>query len=1250
MSTPAVIRVLPLLALLLGALAALPHDLASQVGTTTDIITGRVLGPVGEPLSGASVSAISVETGVRRSTVSNAQGRYTIVFPDGGGRYQLEAVFLGMAPIRRAVARMADEDVLVADIEMDVSPITLEGLEVTTRRGAGPGQREPGTQERVLAGEALNRLPIDPLDPASIALLAPGVVGVDGDTLGLGFSVFGQGPMLNQITVDGISFGAEGMGGGLGLPQEAVRFTRVITNTYDVARGQFSGGQIATTTRAGTNRIQGSFNYQLRDPALQWTGGDDPFAGGFRQNRLSGGLGGPIIRDRLFYFGSFAVQRRSEGLQSLTSADPVSLQRLGAHPDSVARFFSLLGQQGIYTVGSEPVAADRVGDAVTFLGRLDYNLTANHTLTLRGDGRLFNQDPFRVGALNLPQTGGEMETTGGGGMLTLTSRFGGGLVNELRAYYSGQQRDIQPYFQMPEGRVRVTSDLDDGARSVSTLVFGGGSLGVAASDRTLEVSNELSWLRGSTHRIRLGGLFNTTATTQQIASNPYGSFTFNSLADFEANLPSAFSRSLSLRERESGGYNAALYLADTWRPRQPLQITYGVRLEGSGVAQQPTYNREVEDLFGLRTDAIPSEIHLSPRVGFSYTIGAREGAPPTGVLRGGFGEFRSRPPFSLFGSARDATGLPDAQVQLSCIGAATPTPDWQGYATGATPFPETCDDGRFLAQASGRAPGVTVFDPAFAAPRSWRASLGFQRRVLQFLGVSLDATYAQGVSLTGVRDLNLIDAPRFTLGQEDGRPVFVAPGAIDARTGQVGFFDSRVHPQLGSVLEMHSELRSRTTQLTLGLNGFVPQWRMFFQGSYTLGHSRDQGSGAGGWGGSGGGFGGQMGGFGGAGGASASLPSTAGHPNTPDWAASDFDRRHMLNLTLGRQVRPWLDVTAIGRATSGAPFTPLVGGDINGDGARNDRAFLFDPAATADPAVRAAMARLIDAAPGRVQECLAGQLGTIAERNSCRGPWNYTLDFRANLRPEIPNLGRRLTISVDAVNSLAGIDRLLHGTDGLRGWGQNNRPDPVLLYPRGFDPAAQGFVYEVNERFGTPRQGNLAFRNPFQLQVQGQFAIGRVQQGMGGMMGPGGRGGRGGGWTGGGAPGAAQGAGPGGVDPAAMLARAFPNPAAQILEMREALRLTPEQVARLQVVADTLQVRQDAMRATIQEQVGDRGRGGDPAETFRRLQPRLAEARAHTDEALREAEAILTPEQWASVPAEIKNPPRRELRGGGGRP
>src|SRR5205085_326931 len=122
------------------------------------------------------------------------------------------------------------------------------------------------------------------------------------------FSVAGQRPDQNQVTLDGLSFL-----GGTNVPTEAVRQTRVITNTYDVARGQFTGGQVATTTRGGTNSLAGSFSYALRDPHLEWaTDQSTPttFGQGYTQHQLSGGIGGPIIQDKLFYFGAIQVRRR----------------------------------------------------------------------------------------------------------------------------------------------------------------------------------------------------------------------------------------------------------------------------------------------------------------------------------------------------------------------------------------------------------------------------------------------------------------------------------------------------------------------------------------------------------------------------------------------------------------------------------------------------------------------------------------------------------------------------------------------------------------------------------------------------------------------------------------------------------------------------------------------------------------------------------------------------------------------------
>src|SRR5207249_1377637 len=238
---------------LLAALGARPA--AGQVGATTDIITGKVTGPDSQPLAGAVVVATSVETRVSHQRTSDANGRFTIVFPDGGGRYELTARFIGMAAVQVNVARQADEDRIVASIRMGLAAVPLEPVTVSARSGARSDRTGPG--------------------------------------------------------------------------------------------GQSSGGLVASTTRGGTNVPQGAFTYALRDRSLEW--GEvtaSPFGQGMTQNQLGGGMGGPIVPNKLFVFGALQGRWRDQLLPSLVSADPGTLVWLGVNPDSAARFVTLASATG----------------------------------------------------------------------------------------------------------------------------------------------------------------------------------------------------------------------------------------------------------------------------------------------------------------------------------------------------------------------------------------------------------------------------------------------------------------------------------------------------------------------------------------------------------------------------------------------------------------------------------------------------------------------------------------------------------------------------------------------------------------------------------------------------------------------------------------------------------------------------------------------------------------------------------------
>lgn len=1203
------------LAIALFALT-LPARAHAQVGSTTDILMGKVSGLDSQAVAGARIEATSVETGITRTKTTGADGRYTIIFPDGGGSYRLTVRAIGMTPVTRNIQRQGDEDRLITDFDMGRTATQLATVQVraTPRRG-DPNQRPaPGDTERSLNPNLINRLPVDAGDLNALAALAPGVIIVPGtDTTKASFNVAGQPANQNNITLDGLSFGAGS------VPSEALRNTRVVTSTYDVARGQFTGGQVASTTRGGTNNLQGAVSYSLRDPSLEFVDDSNPaFGQRYTQNQISVGAGGPIIKDKLFTFGALTFTRRTDPLLSLLAADPLTLERLGTSQDSVNRFLDLV--QGFGLPLTSPLTPDeRLNSNTSALVRVDYNLAEDHSLMLRGDWRGSSQLGSRLNALALPHSGGDLKGSGGGGMMTLTSHFGM-FINELRGYKSVDNRNTNGYLSVPDGRVVVASVLNDGTRAISTLQFGGNpSLPQETKSSLLEVSDEISRLTtAGGHRFKLGGLVNEQRSSVGFVPNRFGTFTFNSLSDFEAGQPTAFTRTLFARDQQSATDNLAAYLGDSWRVSPKFHVTYGLRAEGSHYPNKPEYNVEVDTAFGRRTDHLPSELHVSPRVGFSAFIGESQFGPPPLTLRGGFGEFRGTAPPQLFASALNATGLNNGQSLLTCVGPSAPTPDWAAYLADPSTIPTSCNGGTPIFANQRR--NVTVFDPDFEAPRAWRASLGLNRRFWDRYSFSIDAGYAHGVAQTGSTDINLDTVARFNLASEGNRPVYAPASAIVPATGAVSVLGSRLHQQFGVVSQIESNLRSATKQITFGLNGITTKG-IRLSTSYTLTHSYDQSQGF-------------SQGFGGSSG------STAGNPNLSEWGRSDNGRRHAVLASITYPIKPVLELTAIARATSGSYFAPTVGGDINGDGRNNDRAFVFNPANPAiagDTALANGMMRLLANTSPRARDCLTSQLDKVASRSSCSSPWSPALDLQANIRPAAFGLDRRLTISVIALNTLTGLDQLLHGNDHLRGWGQPSFPDRTLLYVRGFDPTTNTYKYQVNEHFGVSNGTRNAFRVPFQLAIQGRLTLGTdparqqfnnaIGRGAGGRMNP--------------------------EALKARMTRLVPNAFLDIIAINDSakLELTPDQVTTLQTAGDAFKVKSDSLIDKVANILGDSTvKSPDPMTIFAKLQPSMTEGRKLTTQAINDAKAILTPAQWAKVPDSIKSPGLRRGDGEGPRP
>ncbi|HEY2849547.1 MAG TPA: carboxypeptidase regulatory-like domain-containing protein [Gemmatimonadaceae bacterium] len=1253
-----------------------PATVRAQVGSTTDILTGTVVGPNKEPIAGARVEVMSVETQVSRFRTTNDKGQWTLLYPDGGGQYRVTVKAIGMAPYVTNINRQADEDRLeVPTISM--SPTSQRLGQIVVRANPNPnGNERPtaGSTEKTMTAEQLYRLPVDASDPALVASLAPGVILLGGsDSTANSFSIAGQRPDQNQITLDGLSFGAGS------VPAEAVRSTRVITNTYDVARGQFTGGQVASTTRSGTNILQGSVGFVANQPDLEFPDTSSENTARYISNQLSFGVGGPFSQDQSFWFLSAQANDQINDINTLLNANQLLLERSNASPDSVAHFLNTMGTYGIPT-RAVSVPNNALRNRSSALTRMDFALGDQNTLTIRGDWNWSTLDATRLSTLSVPAHGGDTKSLGGGLMASLSSQFDVGIINELRLYASEATNSSDPFLIMPQGTVRVTSALPDSLSGISNLTFGGNAgLPTSTDSRQLELTNEASYFKaGSAHRWKLGFFGNITTFNNNNNTNQLGSWSYNSLTDFDNNTPSEFTRTLTPMVNTGDTENGAIYLGDAWRLSRAFQLTYGVRGEGTRFDGRPAYNPQIDSEFGRRTDNFPSETHISPRFGFTWTsglppapvrdtsaaglaaaaaaaaanggggggFGGRGGGGGGGrggrggggggpnlfqglsttVIRGGFGEFRGKAPTGLFTNALDANGLPGSESQLVCIGSATPIPDWSNMIDNPNVIPNQCVSGQPNVLASSK-PNVTTFAPDFEAPRAWKGSLGIQRRILQRYTVNVDAVYSRGTALYGVTDMNLnTGSPQFALSNEGNRPVYVSPGAIVPTTGALNSLDSRVQPAYGDVYSVNSNLGSETKQVTASINGFTPQG-INMSLSYTYQRSRDQISSTGGSVGS-----------------LFRSGTTDGDPNVTPWGTSDLERRHNIQATATWPIHPSVELTAVVSYTSGQPYTPLVGGDINGDGSSNDRAYIFNPTTVADTGLANGMSRLLASAPARIKSCLQSQLGQIAGRNSCTSAWYPNVSLQVNYRPDRFGLKRNLMISFALTNPIAGADLLLHGQNNLEGWGQPARINSQLLYVTGFNTTTNNFIYSVNEKFGDQRSNQLIITNPFRVQLTARYTIGPDRQRDALLA----------------AQAAARGRNGNNGAPAdtmaqyrRMVQRYVPNIFKTVLDRADTLKLdlTGTQITLLTVLADSLVHQIDTLGIKVAAKMHSIGNNADQAAIQVQLRGILSDAQQMGARAIAETQIILTKEQWAKLPDNVKHPLSvfGPIQGGGGR-
>lgn len=1047
---------------LIAAVSAAGTRLRAQ---GTEFVQGKVTGPSAVAINGAIVTATSGDR-TTQSTQTDAQGNFRVVLPAGPAPFVVRVVAVGFSPQskpvgdRSAAGTRPDLNFEMAPTVQRLAAATTRAVRQRTQRndGAGSTVGEPGRDNLTgsIGGDLTG-------DLAAALGTVPGILVTPDPNGGLPvITAFGLSAGDNSLTLNGMNFGAGS------VPRDGLQL-RVSQSTYDPGRGGFSGVQTTLRLPSGSNFVNQNVHITGEAPALQGTSpAAARFGSQYSRGILSGNWSGPMMEDKYYFNTAYQVSRRASDLATFASADRASLQAIGVSADSITRLATILGGLGIPRTTSG-VPLDRSTTNASLLTRIDLapNVTSRQ-------GNLFYiiaggnySDNAGTGSAATATPGHSGDTKSWSGQLQATSsKFIGAILNEANLALVTTSNERAPYLFMPDARVLVNSSFPDGTLGSTTLRAGGNANSESKSRSTsVQLRNETSWFTmDSKHNLKItfDGRVDADATTQ--AGNRLGTFSYNSLADLAAGKPASFSRTLGTREATGRQFIGAVGFGDSWRPIQPLRVQYGVRIEGNAFGDRPALNSAVASAFGRNTNNVPGSLTIAPMIGFTRSYQKWGGGSFTGGIRQYSGALSSQ---TVEGVLRQ-TGLADAVQQLTCVGAAVPTPNWNAYHGSASSIPSQCADGTAGTPFSQATPNVTLFAPDYAPTRRWGAAAGWTGRVTsKWIGSAL-ANYSLNLDRAGTYDLNFNPVVKFALANEGNRPVFVSPSSIVPASGAVAFTDSRRVAQFAQVNELRSDLRSESTQLTLGIapaQSQQPPGRVIttsFRAFYTLNLNRDQYRGFGG--------------------------NTSGDPRVTQWGESGLPK-HSFQI-LGSVTFPGLmRVDGFARISSGRQYTPMISGDVNGDGLSNDRAFVFNPA-TADATTSAAISALLLRTPREAADCLRSQMGQVASRNSCKSPWTQTLNFA--ITPDLArwNLADRGSVSLIVSNALGALDQLFHGSDKLKNWGAPPAPDATLLNVRGFDPNTNKFRYDVNPLFGSSSAAQTVGRLPFAIAIDVQLRLG----------------------------------------------------------------------------------------------------------------------------------------------------------------
>ena len=617
-----------------GAWAALLAGSASA-----QVAGGQIAGIVtdmgGAPLPGATIVAVRVDTGAARQTVSGDEGLFTLAGL-APATYRLDVELAGFRGSRREGVRIETGETVRLDVAL-----TLGGVnETITVTADAPPQRTTASLGQVVSQEQVAALPLNGRSFITLAALAPGVALPPASQLP---RINGGRPRTNEYLFDGISVLQPEPGQVAYFPTvDAIQEFKIETNSPPAEFGRFNGGVINLTTKSGSNALRGSAFEFFRHESLN---ARNFFAAAntepprFRRNQFGGVVGGPVTRDRTFFFVDYQGQRQHIG-RTVLSTVPTLLQRQGILTEPIAGRAPVIYDPATgasmrtafpantipldrmdpvalallqrYPLPSSPGTANNfrrtapeTDDQNQWTARIDQQVGGGRD---RAFGRLTSFRGTFLPVTPLPEGSGV--TTGTlGPQKTVSWAFASNyqrmlspsLLNEVRA--GDTRRSVQraaAQLNSSAGAALTIPGIPSFARFPNTLptflIAGYQQLGSPANTATdfstsvLEIADTLTWVRGR-HTLKMGFDWRWQRLDVIQPPSPTGSFTFNTigsdlpgtantgtpLASFLLGQVQAFSIDLQEEKIQERARFQEYFIQDDWRVNDRLTISPGLR-------------------------------------------------------------------------------------------------------------------------------------------------------------------------------------------------------------------------------------------------------------------------------------------------------------------------------------------------------------------------------------------------------------------------------------------------------------------------------------------------------------------------------------------------------------------------------------------------------------------------------------------------------------------------------------------------